>query len=315
MLIRPLGNGVLLDVGGARVAVDAPGPVPGATHFVTHAHTDHIGAAKSTQVITSPGSHEILKTVGGYSSTYIREGEVLTVGGTEISLIPAGHIPGSVQVVVDNGVRAVVTGDFKMERDVIEAGADIPEDVDVLILETTFGAPHHRFPERLVTYESMRRWIRANLDASNHVVLYGYAVGKSQELTAFLNSMGITPFVPFRTHRVNALLGLSDVLIGSEGWRERATDPSVFVLPPNFSKIVSALELELGRKVASRSCSGWAKNGFRLSSHADFVQTIRYVDAVEPKAVITYGRNAHRLATVLRGMGYDAQPLDRLILL
>lgn len=315
MFIRPLKNGVLLDADGARIAVDAPGPVPGATHFVTHAHTDHAGAARSTQVITSPGSHEILKTVGGYSSTYLREGEVLTIGGAEVSFIPAGHIPGSVQVVVDNGVRAVVTGDFKMERDVIEAGADIPEDVDVLVLETTFGAPHYRFPERLSTYRAMERWIRANLDANNHVVLYGYAVGKSQELTAFLNTMGIEPFVPVRTRRVNALLGLSDVLIGSEGWRERAGEPSVFVLPPGYSKAVPALELELGRKVVSKYCSGWAKNGFRLSSHADFLQTVRYVEEVRPKMVLTYGCNARRLATALQGLGYDAHPLNRPVLL
>lgn len=298
-----------------KIAVDTPKPVPGAVHFVTHAHADHTGAAKKTEVLTTPGTHEILKVIGSYSSRSVPEGEIIDLAGAETFFVPAGHIPGSAQVVVDNGKRIVVTGDFKVEQDVLEPGADVPEDVDILILETTFGAPQYQFPKRPEIYDSLERWIRMNLAINNHVVLYGYAVGKSQELTAFLNSIGITPIVPDRTHRVNQIFGLSDVLIGSEGWREYVKEPSVFVLPPNFADILPALEVELGRKIVARSCSGWARNGFRLSSHADFWQTLEFVNAVEPKMILTYGGNAYQLATILRRMGYDAQPLNRTVML
>ena len=315
VLIRPRKNGVIMDTGAARVAVDVPQPVPNATHFVTHAHADHIGAARSTEVLTSFTSHRILEAVGGYTSSAVPEGESVELADVEVQFITAGHIPGSAQVVVNDGVRVAVTGDFKTESDILERGADVPEDVDVLILETTFGAPRFQFPRRATTYRSIDQWIRANLDANNHVVLYGYAVGKSQELTAFLNSKGIKPVVPEKTHRINELLRLSDVPIGSEGWLDHIAEPSVFVLPPNFSKIVPALELEFGRRIVAKSCSGWARNGFCLSSHADFKQTLGFVEAVDPKLVLTYGGNANGLATALKGMGYDAQPLNRTIIL
>ncbi|HID08741.1 TPA: DNA ligase-associated DEXH box helicase, partial [Candidatus Micrarchaeota archaeon] len=61
MLIHPLRNGVIIDTGTTRIAVDVPRPVRGAVHLVTHAHADHVGAARSTEVLATRGSHEILK--------------------------------------------------------------------------------------------------------------------------------------------------------------------------------------------------------------------------------------------------------------
>ncbi|MDN5358662.1 MAG: putative mRNA 3-end processing factor [Candidatus Diapherotrites archaeon] len=315
MLIYPWKNGVVVDTGLAKIAVDTPKPVPGATHVVTHAHYDHTGAARKTTVLTTPGTHEILKVLGGLSSEPVREGSIHFFGDTELSFAPAGHIPGSAQLILDNGKRVVITGDWKLESDILEPGAEIIDDVDVLVLETTFGAPQYQFPDRKEIYGEMKRWVLANLGINNHVVLFGYAVGKSQELTALLNSWGIVPVVPDRTHRVNRLFGLSDVLIGSEGWREYVSEPRVFVLPPNFSDILSALEVELGRKIVARSCSGWARNGFQLSSHADFWQTINLVRKTEPELVLTYGGNAGQVATVLRRMGYDARPLTHTVMI
>jgi hypothetical protein len=218
-------------------------------------------------------------------------------------------------VVIDNGRRVVVTGDWKLESDILEPGAEIPEDVDVLVIETTFSAPHYQFPPRSETYSKIRKWVFANLDIGNHVVLFGYATGKSQELTALLNSFGIAPIVPERTHKINQLFGLSDVLIGSDGWRDAVEEPAVFVLPPNFADVLPGLEAELGRPIVARSCSGWARNGFQLSSHGDFWQSVQFVEKTEPKIVLTYGGNAQQFATVLRRMGYDAQPLKHTVML
>ena len=315
MLVYPWKNGIVLDTGLTKIAIDVPKPVPGAVHVVTHAHADHTGAARKTTVITTPGTHEILRVLGYSTSEPLREGAIRVFGGTEVSFISAGHIPGSAQVVVNNGRTIVVTGDWKMESDVLEPGAEVPESPDVLILETTFSAPQYRFPPRKETYERMKRWVFANLGIGNHVVLFGYATGKSQELTALLNSWDIRPIVPERTHLINQLFGLSDILIGSEDWKRVFDEPSVFVLPPNFSDVLPGLEAELKRPVVARSCSGWARNGFQLSSHGDFEQSIRYVERAEPKTVLTYGGNAVQFATILRRMGYDAAPLLRTVLI
>jgi len=315
VLIYPWKNGVVLDTGLTKIAIDVPKPVPGAVHVVTHAHADHTGAARKTSVISTLGTHEILRVLGFTTSEPLREGAIRVFGGVEVSFISAGHIPGSAQVVINNGRTVVVTGDWKLESDILEPGAEIPESPDVLVLETTFSAPQYQFPSRRETYARMKKWVFANLGIGNHVVLFGYATGKSQELTALLNSWGIIPVVPERTHLINQIFGLSDVLIGSEGWRRVFDEPAVFVLPPNFADILPGLEAELRRPIVARSCSGWARNGFQLSSHGDYRQSIRFVDLSDPKTVLTYGGNAVQFATILRRMGYDAAPLKRTILI
>ena len=315
MLIYPWKNGVVLDTGLTKIAIDVPKPVPGAVHVVTHAHADHTGAARKTSVISTLGTHEILRVLGFTTSEPLREGAIRVFGGVEVSFISAGHIPGSAQVVINNGRTVVVTGDWKLESDILEPGAEIPESPDVLVLETTFSAPQYQFPSRRETYARMKKWVFANLGIGNHVVLFGYATGKSQELTALLNSWGIIPVVPERTHLINQIFGLSDVLIGSEGWRRVFDEPAVFVLPPNFADILPGLEAELRRPIVARSCSGWARNGFQLSSHGDYRQSIRFVELSDPKTILTYGGNAVQFATILRRMGYDAAPLKRTILI
>ncbi len=315
MLVYPWKNGVILDTGLTKIAVDVPKPVPGAVHIVTHAHADHTGAVRRVPAVATPGTHEILRELGYKTAEPLREGAIRVFGGTEISLIPAGHIPGSAQVVVNNGRTIIITGDWKLEPDILEPGAEVPESPDVLILETTFSAPQYQFPPRKETYERMRKWVLANLGIGNHVVLFGYATGKSQELTALLNSWGIDPIVPERTHRINQLFGLSDILIGSKSWQRVFEEPSVFVLPPKFSDVLPGLEAELKRPVVARSCSGWARNGFQLSSHGDFKQSLEFVERSSPRTVLTYGGNAIQFAAVLRRMGYDAAPLTRSILI
>ncbi len=314
MIVYPWKNGVVLDTGMSKIAIDTPRPVPGAVQVVTHAHSDHTGAAKRTAPYVTPATHEILQ-IFGYSSEPLREGAIRVLGDVEVSFISAGHIPGSAQVVVDGERRVVVTGDWKLEDDVLEPGAEVPDGVDVLIIETTFSAPQYSFPPRKETYDRIRRWVSVNLDVGNHVVLFGYATGKSQELTALLNSWGISPIVPQRTHQINRLFGLSDVLIGSDGWTDIVSEPAVFILPPSFSDVLSGLEAELGRPLVARSCSGWARRGFQLSSHGDYVQSVRYVEMVDPREVITYGANAVQFAAILRRMGYDATPLRRTVLI
>jgi len=312
VLAYPWGAGLVIDLGVRKLAVDTPKPVPGAFHIVTHAHADHIGAARKALSLVTPETHEMLKVLGSYQTETLSYGATRTVAGAEISFLSAGHIPGSAQILIDAERRIIVTGDWKLESDVLQPGAELPEDVDILFLETTFGAPQYQFPPRREVYPELLRWVRANLGVGNHVVLFGYAVGKSQELTALLNSAGIVPVVPERTHRVNALFGLKDVLIGSEGWREFVSQPRVFILPPNYGDLLPALEVELRRRIVAKSCSGWARNGFRLSSHADFWQTIEYVANVEPKLIITYGGNALQMAAVLKRQGFNAQPLSLL---
>ncbi len=310
MLLRPMGGGVVLETEGTRIAVDVPRPVPKATHFVTHAHADHIGAARRVPAKGTVVTAHVA-TIRRANVEGIRELEPISVGNVSIELIPAGHIPGSAQVVIHDGRSVAVTGDFKLEADVVEREAEIPE-ADVLVLDTTFFHPDYVFPPRRELYRKLAHFIDETRTEGKHAVVFAYSVGKGQEITAFLNTLGVVPIVSAEMHRVNSLFGLSDVPIGAPGWRELLEEPSVLVLPPRFSRAIREIEISVGR-VRHVRASGWNPL-LPLSSHADFAQTLEFVERTDPDVVITYGQNAEIGALELRRRGYDAVPLRKPII-
>ncbi len=63
-----------------------------------------------------------------------------------VTLLPAGHILGGAQVVMEHGgARAIVSGDFKRRRDPTCAPFE-PMSCDLFVTEATFGLPVFRHP-------------------------------------------------------------------------------------------------------------------------------------------------------------------------
>jgi putative mRNA 3-end processing factor len=74
-------------------------------------------------------------------------GERLTMGDVDIRFVPAGHVLGSAQIVLEHrGERIVVSGDYKRREDPTCAPFE-PVPCDVFITEATFGLPVFRHPE------------------------------------------------------------------------------------------------------------------------------------------------------------------------
>ncbi len=312
MILRPYGNGVVVDVDHTRIAVDTPAPVHGAKHIVTHAHMDHLGAARRVPALGTIGT-AYLAAIRGATVCPVREFEHITAGDVEIELVPAGHIPGSAQVCIHNGKTILITGDFKIEPDIIEMGADNPE-ADVLVLETTFASPDFVFPPRKELYRKLIAFVRSALDAGEFVVLFAYDIGKAQEITALLNTVGMIPIVTKQAHAANMALGLQDVPIGSPGWREHLEEHAPLVLPLRFSRALRELRLSLGGSIRTLRVSGWNPK-FPLSSHADFRQTLSFVERISPELVVTYGDNALTAALELKRRGFEAIPLTKPVFL
>ncbi len=283
---------------GFKVAIDTSKRFRGAVHIVTHAHWDHLGAARSGPVYSNVETAEILK-VRGLEGIPV---DGITREDFEVRFLDAGHIVGSSQVLLLNGKDVLITGDFKLEPDAVVRGAEI-ENVDVLVIDTTFGVPHFKFPSRKVLYRQLEVFIKDRLSDGRSVVLFGYSVGKSQELTAFLNTMGIIPYVLPETHRVNVLFGLKDVVL-----RRVPSEPSVLILPPKFKRVLDAFRIQTGIEHVGIFVSGWNPE-MPISSHADWYQTVRFIEEVSPEVVVTYGENAERSAVFLRAEGFNAIPL------
>ena len=142
--IRPLRRGYQLAV--PRVQFDTvrgEGPA-----IISHAHADHAAEDRRMPVFATAETAELLRLRGHL-------GEIVKLPydrwqpfrGWRMMLLPAGHILGSAQILVerDDGLRLLYTGDMKTRRGRTAEPARF-EHADDLVIESTFGLPIFRFP-------------------------------------------------------------------------------------------------------------------------------------------------------------------------
>src|SRR3712207_9130873 len=83
---------------------------------------------------------------GAQSANPVAYGETICMGDVQVSFVPAGHVLGSAQIVLEHaGCRVVYSGDYKRRADPTCA-AFTPVQCDLLITEATFGLPVFRHP-------------------------------------------------------------------------------------------------------------------------------------------------------------------------
>src|SRR3954467_15533762 len=86
---------------------------PKARALVTHGHGDHARGGHG-DVWATPETLAIMECrygpqPGGHAMTY---GEVIRLGDMDVSFVPAGHVLGSAQIVLEHkGERIVISGD------------------------------------------------------------------------------------------------------------------------------------------------------------------------------------------------------------
>jgi len=117
-----------------------------------------------------------------------RYGETTVHNGVEVTLVPAGHVLGSAQVVMRwKGITAVVSGDYKRRRDpTCAAFESVP--CDVFVSEATFGLPVFRHPDDAGEIAKLLRSV-AQFPERTHLVGV-YALGKAQRLICLLREAG-----------------------------------------------------------------------------------------------------------------------------
>jgi len=121
---------------------------PVAHALVTHGHADHARGGHGITVAT-PETLAIMQlryntSDGAQTASY---GETLHLpGGIDATFLPAGHVLGSAQILLEHaGERVVITGDYKRRADPTCAPFAVTP-CDVLITEATFGLPEFRHP-------------------------------------------------------------------------------------------------------------------------------------------------------------------------
>jgi metallo-beta-lactamase family protein len=124
------------------------------------------------------------------------------VPGVSARLVDAGHILGSAAAVLDIQEREKKTrfwysGDIGRPKQPLLRDPVLPEDVDVLLMECTYGDRPQPDPQR--AYEQLRDLVQATVQRGGKVIIPAFAVGRTQELVYCLHRMmrhGEVPRIP-----------------------------------------------------------------------------------------------------------------------
>jgi putative mRNA 3-end processing factor len=185
--LYPTGRGLYCEP--ADAYIDPAAPVDRA--IITHGHSDHARAGHGS-VLATAETIEIMKVRLGQEAAARFEpavlGAPLDMGGVSIRLVPAGHILGSAQIVLEwNGQRAVVSGDYKRSTDPTCLPFE-PILCDVFVTEATFALPVFRHEPAMAEVARLLASLRRNPERVHLVGAYG--LGKCQRVIRLARDAG-----------------------------------------------------------------------------------------------------------------------------
>lgn len=287
--------------------------------FISHAHSDHTGHHQRT-ILTEPTARFMRARMGssGKVQHVLKYGEEREFGSFKATLLPAGHVLGSAQVLIDlDGERLLYTGDFKLRPGLSSEAAQCVQ-ADTLIMETTFGLPHYNFPPPSKTIASILEFCRSTLAEGSVPVLLGYSLGKAQEILAALMGSELPVMLHGSIWQMTRLYeDFGAVFPPYERFEPEQITGRVLICPP-MTKNSAILEKITKKRVAM--ITGWGLDEravyrygcdavFPLSDHADYGELMEMVDLVKPSRVLTLHGYADQFALDLRRRGVDAWSL------
>jgi putative mRNA 3-end processing factor len=298
--IEPFPEGIYIKPADAWVDPN----VPKARALVTHGHADHARGGHE-EVFATPETLAIMECrygpqPGGRSTPY---GEVVRLGEVEMSFVPAGHVLGSAQIVLDfRGERVVVSGDYKRRPDPTCPPFE-PVPCDIFITEATFGLPVFRHPD--TGSEIDRLLARLHENPERCVLVGAYALGKAQRLMMEIRGRGYHEpiYIHGALERLCELYREWGVELGdlrpATGASKDELRGKIVVAPPG------CLNDRWSRRLPdpiTAMASGWMRVRQRarqrnvelpliVSDHADWDELTTTIQEIQPREVwITHGR-------------------------
>ena len=276
---------------------------PKARALVTHGHADHARGGHE-KVWATPETLAIMECrYGPQADQPVAYGEVIQLGEVEIGFVPAGHVLGSAQIVLEHaGERVVVSGDYKRRPDPTCAPFE-PVPCDIFITEATFGLPVFRHPQ--TASEIDRLLLRLHENPERCVLVGAYALGKAQRVITELRCRGHHDaiYIHGALQRLCDLYVEHGVPLGdlrpATGASKEELKGKIVLSPPG------ALNDRWSRRLPdpiTAMASGWMRVRQRarqrnvelpliLSDHADWDELTQTIQEVAPKEVwITHGR-------------------------
>lgn len=114
------------------------------------------------------------------------------IPGAMARLVEAGHILGSAAVILEleekgRTVRLMFSGDIGRLGMPIVRDPVLPEDIDYLIMESTYGDRSHDEPQS--AYKSLQEVVARTVARGGKVIIPSFAVGRTQSLVYYLHQM------------------------------------------------------------------------------------------------------------------------------
>ncbi|MGQ8366127.1 ligase-associated DNA damage response exonuclease [Glaciecola sp. 1036] len=300
--------------------------VPVHRAVVTHGHADH----------ARPGHDEVFATQQTLDIMRIRYGEdfckqaqaleynqKIQLHQAEFSLVPAGHILGSSQAIIEyKGRKLVVSGDYKRHADPSCKPFEVVP-CDVFITEATFGLPVFTHPPIKDEIQKLLNSLALFPDSCHLVGVY--ALGKCQRLIMGLRALGYNKAI----YMHGALLKLCDYYVSqgidlgpyipvAEVEDMASLQGEIVLAPPSATNDRWSRKLP---NVITAMASGWMQIRARskqrraelpliISDHADWDSLITTIKQVNPAEVwVTHGRE-EALVHQAQAMGYKAKALS-----
>jgi putative mRNA 3-end processing factor len=239
--------------------------------FLSHAHIDHSGmipwlcatygmdvvATKPSVIIGTMLLEDSVKVsqLEGFPAPYDKGdvkllkrhfqeatfGDVLDVGGMEVQVHPAGHIPGAAMYEVRSDKTMLFTGDINTLDSHLVEGAK-PVKCDTLVIESTYSGRDH--PPRKETERHFVNKTKEVVERGGLAVIPAFAVGRTQEMMMTLMNSGFRVILDGMGWAVNRhYLSMPEYLRAPERLRDAVSQTRVVHSPGDRKSLAQTAQV------------------------------------------------------------------------
>jgi len=287
--------------------------------LITHGHADHARFGSKKYLCTDIAAPVIRHRLGNVAIETIPYEKELSLNGVNVSFYPAGHVPGSAQILIEiKGERWVVSGDYKVVDDGLSTPFK-PIKCHSFISECTFGLPAFNWLPQEQVFKEINSWWHQCISDGLTPILAAYGLGKAQRLIAGLD----TNIGPILTHgaieKTNQIMRDQKIAIPETflvtSKLDLANFKNAIVLAPPSALSTSWVK-KFG-KISTGYASGWmairgikrrraADKGFVISDHADWNGLNLAIKETEAEKIFVTHGYTDSFAKLLQFKGLNA---------
>ena len=287
--------------------------------FVSSARMD--GAWRYARALCTDRTRNLLRVYRpSFQALVSPFGRGISLGPLQITMHPAGFMPGSAQILVESGgTRTLYACNVSLDAHEMAEAPQFVE-TDTLVIKAAYGLPTFAFPPRESLRDLLVRRAREVLSRGSTPVFLCSPAGKAQEVVQMLMEAGLDVCVHRHIARVNPAyraLGFDPGPARVCQAEVRQGECAVFPERLQHSVILRRIQKPWLIWLSGRSMLPEVRSrlrmdeGIPLAGHLDYAGLIAYVARTRARRVCVTGVWAEPFAADLRARGYDASSLHQ----